>query len=120
MNYYVVIAALIISFAVVFVLSLLSKRPFGGLWAVLLIVFMATWAGQIWINPMGPVTAGISWMALIIVSVFVGLLTLALLPSPPDPNDKNRTDTTTISVGLFFWLTMILLIAAVGLGFYLF
>jgi hypothetical protein len=119
MTLYSILATLIISLIVVFFTARISRRPFWSLWMVLLIVFLATWNGQIWLTSYGPFTAGISWYALIFVSIFVAILTMVFIPHTSKARSKDPDDKITMTVGLFFWITMVLLIVFVGLGFYL-
>jgi hypothetical protein len=131
MTLYSILATVLISLVLIFLIARISSRPFWSLWMVLLIVFLATWSGQIWFSAYGPVTVGISWYALIIVSVFVALLTMIFLPGKTKKTPvnsaaatadtgKNASDTATIVAGVFFWITMILLIVLIGLGYYFF
>ena len=54
----------------------------GGLILFFLILFLATWAGGMWITPFGPVWQGIVWLPFI----FVGLLLALLLTSTIRPD----------------------------------
>jgi hypothetical protein len=120
MNYYIIPASLIITLILVLILSLSSKRPFRGLGLFFLIIFLATWAGQLWITPFGPVIWGVTWVPLVVVSIFFLFLILALIPPVPLNKKANgkAEDDVLIALGSFFWAIMILLILAIVLGYY--
>jgi hypothetical protein len=119
MNYGVIPAALLISLAIIFIFSLTSRRPMGGLWIVMFIIFLATLSGQLWIRPFGPVYWGISWVPLIMVALFFFFLIFALLPLPPETKDERAAaNGTLIAMGAFFWIIMILLIISIVIGYY--
>src|SRR5438094_852838 len=85
-------AALIVTFFVLLIFSSLSKRPMGGLWIFFFIIFLATWSGQLWITPFGPVTWGIAWLPLFIVSLFFSFLIFALLPPVPATKAETKAE----------------------------
>ena len=45
---------------------------------LLLILFFATWAGGIWLAPVGPRVWGESWLGFLVIALLVGLLMAAL------------------------------------------
>jgi hypothetical protein len=119
MNYGIIPAALIVSFAILLIFSLTSRRPFSGLWVVLLLIFLATLSGQLWIRPFGPVYWGISWVPLILVALFFFLLIFALAPTAKTKKDEaDVAEGALIVMGTLFWIIMILLIVSIIVGYY--
>ncbi len=119
MNYGIIPAALLVSFFLILLFSLSSRRPLSGLWIVVLLIFLATLGGQLWIRPFGPVYWGISWIPLIIVPLFFFFLIFALLPPLSAKRDEGKVEEgALIAMGTFFWIIMILLIVAVVAGYY--
>jgi len=120
MEYYNIPAAIMISVLVMFVFSLLFKdrRPAGGPLLFFLVVFLATWAGQLWIQPVGPMYKGIAWVPLIFISVFFSLFVMALSPRVVTERDEIETEATSFAVGIFFWLVLILLVMAIVVAYY--
>jgi putative exporter of polyketide antibiotics len=45
-----------------------------SVFALLLILFLATWAGGIWLVPLGPRLWGVAWGGFVVVGLFVALL----------------------------------------------
>jgi len=107
-----------------FVALLLSSVVFLGLrrtgpWASFLFLFfalfLATWAGGIWITPVGrPFLGGIYWLPFLMAGVVFALLMAAAVP--PDKNEestiklvteeekKAQERTVRRSAGLLFWV----------------
>jgi hypothetical protein len=119
MNYSIIPAAFLITLFVVLIFSLFSKRPLRGLWLAFFIIFLATWSGQLWISPFGPVSWGIAWIPLVMVSVFFVILIAAFSPPVPAGNQPaSAAEGGAVALGFFFWLLLILLILSIGLGYY--
>jgi hypothetical protein len=118
MTLYSVIAALIITLIITLIFSVFSKRPLGGLVLFFLVIFLATWTGQIWITPFGPIVWGIAWFPLIIVALFFSFLIFSLAPPVPTSAENSSEEPAFITLGLFFWLTLILLLVAIIIGYY--
>lgn len=122
MYYYVIPGAFIFTFLLTLIISAVSRRPLRGLWIFFLIVFLATWAGPLWIRPFGPVFGGVAWMPMLIVSVFFWLLILSIIPQVPDAKstEMNKTDenASTMVLGVFFWIMIMLLIISIAVGYY--
>jgi hypothetical protein len=110
MNYYYVIPGALIATAVLAVIvSLLSRRPLSGLWAFFVVVFLATWAGQLWLHPFGPIVWGIAWFPLFTTSIFFWFLILALIPPMPTKTTEAATmpdSAPATAFGIFFWVML--------------
>jgi hypothetical protein len=119
-HYYVIPGALIITLIIMLIVSLFSKRPMRGLWIFFLIVFLATWAGPLWITPFGPLVWGVAWLPMFLISFFFWFLILALIPPlpPPSTNTTTAEEASFAAIGLFYWIILILLIASIAIGYY--
>lgn len=120
MNYFYIPAAIIAAILVIFILSLILKRPMRGFGLVFIILFLATWTGQLWITPFGPRTLGISWIPLIVVGMLLAFMILALSSdvAAGKPQKADREEGPIIVAGFFFWLILIVLIFAIIIGYY--
>jgi hypothetical protein len=107
-----------------FVALLLSSVVFLGLrrtgpWASFLFLFfalfLATWAGGIWITPIGrPFLGGIYWLPFLMAGVVFALLLAAAAPPEKDEGstiklvteqeEKAQERTIRWSAGILFWL----------------
>lgn len=95
-----------------------------------LILFFATWAGGIWVVPIGPAAWGSYWIPFILVGIVVALL-LAAATEPtrryyvrhgaerhPEAETEERIqDAAAVAFGAAFWILLIGLIVAVALGY---
>lgn len=120
MNYYIIPAALIVTLIVTFLFSIFSKKTMRELWIFFLLIFLATWAGQLWILPFGPITRGISWLSLVFVAVFFAVFILALMPMVPADTkpEKSSEEGAFMALGAFLWIILIILLISIALGYY--
>ena len=120
MNYSIIPAALIITVILVFIISAITKKPIRSFWLFFVVVFLATWSGQLWINPFGPRAWGISWLPLLIVALFFSFFILALIP--PVSAIRTASDeperSPFIIAGMFFWLIVVILFISIVIGYY--
>lgn len=96
----------------------------GGILFFFLVLFLASWAGGLWLTPLGPPLWGAYWAPVVFVGVFVALL-LAAASEPSrryylrhrsEPVEANAAAAAT-AFGLMFWILMIALVAAVIAGY---
>jgi len=99
--------------------------PANGLIFVTTVIFLFSWVIGGWVTPFGPVHWNVPWTGYLIMALFVSLLLIVLLPNRKtrynrlnrtvtddelfDGNTKN--DPVGISVGIFFWLMVIIFLA---------
>ena len=89
-----------------------------------LILFLASWAGGLWLVPFGPLAWEVSWLPMVAVGLFVALLLAAAAASSdryPGSIGSVDRDTTAaaaaIVFGVFFWILVVALLAAIGSGY---
>ncbi len=109
-----------------FVLATRNRtRRTGFLW-LSLIIFLATWAGGIWLKPFGPSLWGIHWLGFLVAGLFVSAI---LVIATPNRAPKGRRETldmlekvarnreldqiTYLTLGTFFWVLLAFLIIAI-------
>lgn len=106
-------------FSVVLLVGFRSKGPWKSLFLFFIVVFLAAWAGGIWLSPLGPTWGGSPWLSILLVALIFALL-LAAAAVPPEygaaagvlspgesKGEKKR------SVKLFFWFLLGILLAAI-------
>jgi hypothetical protein len=126
----------VVEFFVALLIALLASVPFGfalrrriprrGFFWFFLILFLATWAGGMWIGPFGPSFRGIFWLPFVLVAVLVGFFLAAIAPQRPPSSrietlemleeieKKRRLEKLTyISFGVFFWVALFALITVI-------
>jgi hypothetical protein len=92
--------------------------PAAGFLFFFVLLFLFTWAGGLWLVP----AAGTSWARWItfpVVGLFVLLILAALIPPipkrdvPPSPEAQVAAEETSLVMGVFFWILLLGLLAAV-------
>ncbi len=130
------IGELILAFFVALIVALLLgglmgwERPGapGGPASVLFlfaIIFLATWAGGVWLVPFGPIMWGVAWLPFVAVALFVALLVAALVPprrrratvTEEQKMEKRAGDEAEAVLTGFFWVFVLALVAAVIIGY---
>jgi hypothetical protein len=97
-----------------------------------LILFLATWAGGVWIRPVGPPLWGASWMSFVLVGFFVAMLLAAatepsrrryirsrgkLVPVRNPEAEEETAEAVATAFGLLFWVLILGLIAAIVISY---
>lgn len=123
-----ILVALIFALLLSLLFALLTpgEKKKAGLFWLFLILFLATWAGGIWMRPFGPTLWGLHWLIFVIVGVLVALfLSLSALRRAPrgrhetidilEQMEKEEELETVayITLGLFFWVLLAFLVVAV-------
>jgi len=88
-----------------------------GLWPSLiflfLLIFIATFAGGLWIQPFGPLLWGVYWAPFLLIGFVVMLLVAAVIPPRRPRNTKeairqaSERAETEWTLGIFFWLLLL-------------
>lgn len=109
------------------ILTRKSGRRTGLIW-LFLIIFLSVWAGGMWLKPFGPTMWGVHWLTFLIAGIVVILLFFIFIPRKP-PRGRNETidmldqverekeieEIAYITLSLFFWLLLAILIIAIVL-----
>lgn len=110
------LSALIIALLIAAVFSGLGRQgPWASFWILFLILFLAAWAGGIWVQPMGPPVWGLYWIPFLCVALLFALILAAATPPRRPPGatggENVREDTSGAALALeaFFWIWVIVL-----------
>jgi uncharacterized membrane protein len=118
---YLLLLAIVIS--VVFSYGFRARGPWGTFWTFFAVVFLAIWAADVWVSPVGPYWRNVYWLPPLAVGVLIALLLAAATPSPKArervETERHETpeESTRIALSAFFWIMLLFLIAAVIAGF---
>lgn len=97
----------------------LRFRPSTPAWSLFVIFFCAIWAGGVWVMPAGPSHLGIKWLPFLLIAILLTVLVVALAPhgsrSHRDELEVERE--VQVGLGLFFWVLIGALIAAIVAGY---
>jgi hypothetical protein len=108
---------------VLFGLVFRTRGPGAVWWTFLLIVFLAAWAGGLWVRPFGPPLFGVTWLPFLLMGLFFAILLAAAIPARPprtygEAIAQTRAEEATVTViGVFFWILLFGLLLAVVLGY---
>lgn len=113
--------ALIIAFVLTLIVGKgFKKFGYADLIGLFFLIFLATWAGGLWIEPAGPAMWGVSLTVFIVVGGLVALLVAASLPTPrhrrhhPPPTGGPIDEIHQESfVNVFFFIIILTLFAAI-------
>ena len=120
--------SLVVALFLCIIVALVTRkkvRRTGFVW-FFLFVLMATWAGGVWIRPFGPTLSDIRWLQFLIAGLLV-LLLFALLAPFKAPHGRRQTleqlqeiarqkevqKVTYVTLGVVFWVVLVILIAAI-------
>jgi hypothetical protein len=109
-------------FTAIFAAGLRKKGPWASLVLFFVIIFLATWAGGIWLHPIGRPVWGVHWMAFLFVGLVIALILAATVPGRQeessvelvDPNKERAEKKAALgALGILFWVLMVALIVAI-------
>lgn len=96
------------------------RGPWASLPIFFLLIFLAAWAGGVWITPIGPSVVGVYWLPFLVVAVLFAFLLAAV--TPPERPPQSRLEAweqardmaaTALAVETFFWLLLISLVIVI-------
>ena len=101
------------------------RGSWAGFLFLFLVLFLATWAGGIWLMPFGRPLGGVYWLPFLTVGIVFALLLASI--APPDKGEETTIKLVTEEerkaqeraerrkVGLLFWLFVGVLVLAIVL-----
>jgi hypothetical protein len=113
-------------FFVALLIAQLLTAIFGGhrfgsaIFLFFVVLLFGTWAGGVWITPIGPPLGGVSWISFVFVGLFFALVLTALIPparqerkpaSVPPGNEGEAS--ALVGFSIFFWILIGGLIVAI-------
>jgi Ca2+/Na+ antiporter len=112
------LVALLIALLLTGLFSVFHKQKAG---AVLLlffaVVFLATWAGGVWISPYELTLGGASWLSFLIVGLITAFLLAALIPPfhfwSSRARHKEEETQPLVLFNIFFWVLLLVLCIAI-------
>jgi hypothetical protein len=99
--------------------SFRKRNPWGTFWLFFLIIFFASWAGGLWIKPVGPSFLGIAWIPTLAIAFFVALIIAASAGYVANSEDvriqeiKEQFDDQDLKISRLAWMLLIILIFTV-------
>jgi hypothetical protein len=117
--------ALIIALFFTTVLAVSGKkhRSWRKIVSIFLIMLFASWAGGIWITPVGPAFLGIYWLsyfmvALILVLIMETISALHAIPSDIDTKEtRKKEEALEVLISTSFLILIVVFIVVIVLGY---
>lgn len=113
------IAALLTSLLLtaIFFIGFRKRGPWNSFILFFFVIGLSSWAGGIWLSPMGPLLWGVYWIGFLVTGIVVALILVAVIPpvssdttaeliakDEREPEAKKR-----IVLGVYFWLMIAVL-----------
>lgn len=98
------------------------RGPWASFPLFFLVIFLAAWAGGVWVTPIGPPVGGVYWLPFLVVAVLFAFLLAAT--TPPERPPQSRVEaweqardiaTTALVAETFFWLLLVGLVLVIFL-----
>jgi hypothetical protein len=97
------------------------RGPWGSIALLFAVIFLVTWAGGLWLSPLGPGLYGSYWLPFLLAGLFISLILAAAVAPPPREKLATREEARRVedraalgALGLFFWVLMGALIVAIA------
>ena len=100
-------------------------RRTGLIW-LFLIIFLTTWAGGIWLRPFGPMLWGVHFLTFLLAGLTIVLFLIIAVPRKAPRGRRETLDMlerieqekaleklTYITLSLFFWILLAILVIAI-------
>jgi len=102
---------------VTLVVGLRFQSPWKSGWALFAVLFLAIWAGGIWVAPFGPGIWNIYWLPFLLMAVLFAVLIAAIAPPHVHTlaEEHEREREIELGLGLFFWVLIGGLVLAIVL-----
>lgn len=113
------VVALVISS--IFAFGFRRRGLWPRFWLIFLVIFLFTWAGGIWLHPIGPTIRGVFWIPFLLIALLIALFLAAAIPpsyirsrtSESRDLREARQSEVNAFLGVFYWILMMILIAAI-------
>ncbi len=111
-------------FTIVLAVSGQKHRSWKRIITIFLIILLTSWAGGVWINPVGPAFLGIYWISFFIVALILALImetvsTLHAMPSKIDNKEtRKKEETLEILLSVSFLILLIVVIIVIITGYF--
>ena len=108
--------------SLIFVLGFGRKRGRSSVLIFFILILLASWAGGVWLTPIGPTLWEVYWLPFLVVGLIVALVLAAVAAPPPrrssvelvEPMEEEVDKKAAYWVmGIFFWSLIVVLIVAI-------
>ena len=102
-----------------------AGRRTGLMW-LFLVIFLATWAGGIWLRSFGPTLWGVHWLVFLVAGAIVTLILIMIAPGKAPKGrhetldmldrierEKELEQVTYVTLSIFLWVLLSVLVMAI-------
>jgi hypothetical protein len=109
-------------FTLIFTVAVRRVRSKRRVFVFFTVVFLAAWAGGIWVTPAGPSFLGIYWLSFLIVGLILALLfeTITVLARPrkwPQAEQKQEAEEIEAELSVFFFILFVAFVILIVVGY---
>ena len=103
----------------IILLSLRRQRTWNEFLVFFLVIFLAAWAGGLWVIPVGPSAWGVYWVPILFAGLMFALLLAATAPPskprylPEQVEQAREEKEIEQEIGWLFWVLIAALIATI-------
>jgi len=108
----------------IFAAGFRNRGPWDAWWVFLLVVFLGTWAGGLWLAPFGPTLFDVAWLPFLFIGLLFTFLLAAAVPAARPPRTRGeviaeaRAEEAAITTfSVFFWVLLVGLVVAIVLAY---
>jgi hypothetical protein len=117
--------ALVVALFFTILLTVSSKkyRSRKKIVVIFVIVLLASWAGGVWINPIGPAFLGIYWISFFMVALILALIleTISALHASPSDIDEKETikeeENLEVLISSSFLILLVVFVMVIIIGY---
>ncbi|TET70767.1 MAG: hypothetical protein E3J56_07545 [Candidatus Aminicenantes bacterium] len=114
--------AIALFFTVVFTVLGRRARRWPSVMVFFLLIFLAAWAGGVWITPVGDTFLGIYWISFFVAGLIFALFletatAFSSRRSQARDDEIRREENLEITISMFFWILLLALIVAIIIGY---
>jgi hypothetical protein len=117
--------AVVLSFVLVQVIG--RERALAGFLVFMAVILLMSWAGGVWLRPIGPVAGGVYWLPFVLTGLLVALLIAAFhytkevreAPLPLSTQERKVHDVkVTTEAGALLWVLLVVLIVIIAVSYF--
>jgi hypothetical protein len=111
----------------VFSLAFRTKGPWESSLLFFLVIFLATWAGGVWLSPIGPPIWGVHWLPFLLVALIFAILLVTAVAAPhrestvelvDERKEEAKRKAALRGAALFFWVLPVALIIIIAVRYF--
>jgi hypothetical protein len=117
--------AVVLSFILVQAIG--RERALAGFLMFMAVILLMSWAGGVWLRPIGPAAGGVYWLPFVLTGLLVALLIAAFhytnsvrqAPLPLSTKDRKVHDIkVTTEASLLLWVLLVVLVVIIAVSYF--